>query len=75
MKKLIGILSIIMLLSCCDESKRNISVKEVNQAFYDKMVENTYTVIFDGCQYVIFNHGRRGYMSHKGNCNNIIHKR
>lgn len=31
-------------------------------------------VVFDSCQYVYFQNGNASWGSHKGNCNNPIHK-
>ena len=66
MKKYIGILVIAfgILLTGCDDNP----VKSAEDGTEYKIET------IDGCQYVYRSGGNQGYMAHKGNCNNPIHK-
>ena len=40
-----------------------------------RLIESEYCIIFlDGCEYYVQHGNKRGYLSHKGNCKNPIHK-
>jgi len=81
--KLFGALMLIALLSGCkgsDDMEKGESrfLYEANQVDPDN-IENNYDVIeIDGCEYIVYSemHGYAGYgfMAHKGNCKNPIHK-
>lgn len=46
-------------------------VRDENHTFLTVPVR---TITYDGCEYVIFSNGNDTWGSHKGNCNNSIHK-
>ena len=54
-----------------NEPKKEITLHILtNEEMANKAIE----FVYDGCNYVRFAVGRKGYMSHKGNCKNTIHK-
>lgn len=63
MNKLLIIFLIFALASCTPKSE-----------FYQEKMDDAEIVEHEDCQYVLFEIGSRGFMSHKGSCKNIIHK-
>jgi hypothetical protein len=75
MKKLI-IISTLLIYSCSPKTE---GLKHIEQKHYDLDLPNTHATIteytIDGCQYIGYLDGYQGnYITHKGNCNNSIHK-
>ena len=71
MKKLLILTLLIGMMCGCTES----NVKS-NQTEY--VIINTYKplkiVVIDSCQYLLGDYGSATVLTHKGNCNNPIHK-
>lgn len=71
MKKLLIATLLIGMIGGCTES----NVKS-NQTEY--VIINTYKplkiVVIDSCQYLLGDYGSATVLTHKGNCNNPIHK-
>jgi len=71
MKKLLIATLLIGMMCSCTES----NVKS-NQTEY--VIINTYKplkiVVIDSCQYLLGDYGSATVLTHKGNCNNPIHK-
>lgn len=72
MKYLLLALTVI-LVSCSSTSKKEVVEKNIVNP---KNSELKFEVIeIDGCEYLLRRSGYAGYMSHKGNCKNPIHKK
>ena len=64
MKNIYLILFVGILLTSCDDNP-----KEYSKGGTEYRVET-----IEGCEYIYRSGGNLGYMAHKGNCNNPIHK-
>lgn len=76
---------IILIIGCSvkSEAQQEIDNSTIGTAIVKGPIEfevgnsdiKTYTVIVDGCQYLVFKEWLHGYISviHKGNCYNSIH--
>lgn len=70
MKKLILALLTIFMIIGCDRSKTDNSVIDENWTPSPEFT--TFKVIrYEGCQYILYDRG----ITHKGNCDNPIHKK
>lgn len=68
-------LSLILLIACVVGCKGNTS--QVIQTTYTDTEVNGYTIRifkYEGCEYILMGNGNAQAISHKGNCNNPIHK-
>lgn len=46
------------------------------QTEYRSLRNSDYIIVYDGCEYIVFNEGQREIsVVHKGNCTNQIHAR
>ena len=69
MKKLV-ILWVLALFGCNESN-----VKTENTGYYvGEFVNELQVVEIDSCQYLFGDWGNATILTHKGNCNNIIHK-
>jgi len=71
---LVGMILITLSFSCSDQgvlTSENSVDKEVASKNYK-------TITIEGCQYIVYDtsagYSGYGYMAHKGNCSNPIHK-
>jgi len=71
MKKILLLLSIAFLASCSQSEQEQI--KE-NQDYLQDVVDIAHVVERDGCEYLVSWGYNRGFMAHKGDCKNMIHK-
>ena len=75
MKKLLLILFVVTLFGCDDNEGLLGGHNETN---VDGLVKDYKTVEIEGCDYILYDvvkgYGLAGFMAHKGNCNNEIHK-
>jgi hypothetical protein len=77
------ILMFLSLISCDSQKSRTDQKEPVIDSIEQeikKIPENELTVIlYEGCEYIIYKEDKDanssfGFMAHKGNCNNPIHK-
>jgi len=70
MKKLFIALTLLTFTSCQDS---NLETKATDFQFpnYQKPIE---IIVIDGCEYLWGDWGSATVLTHKGNCNNSIHK-
>ena len=52
------------------EAQEPIELSKDNENYYNRVVEYTY----EGCEYIKVGYGKSIWGSHKGNCDNPIHK-
>lgn len=78
MKAVVGIFACLLVpfvLCGCSEQGFLTTTHEVN---YDKMSKNMKTIEIEGCEYIVYScssgYSGFGFMSHKGNCKNPIHR-
>ena len=64
MKKLILLLTVCLLMGCQIRA-----VKDPPAILAEKL----YTFEYEGCEYVVYENGFSGGVTHKGNCSNPIH--
>jgi len=63
-----------------DQQKENDSIRKTVDGKFSKMVTNKFeTIRYQGCEYLVYkevldNNSEMGFMAHKGNCGNPIHK-
>lgn len=72
MKKLLLLLPIVILGSCTPSANESIQVP-YNEFQNNKGEYNTYTIVYDSCEYVVFKSMNAGYANqvlHKQNCKN-----
>lgn len=74
MKNIILILLIVLISSCeISDSQKKIQ-DDYQKELFKKIIDESYIVTRDGCQYLINTDGHSGFMAHKGDCTNKIHK-
>jgi hypothetical protein len=70
---LIGML--LLIVSGCSEQG---FLSETHTSRYDAMEKNMRTIEVEGCEYLVYSYsagyGGYGFMAHKGNCKNPIHR-
>lgn len=75
---IIGLILIIFLISCGEEKKTNQSPQQPLELSKDPNTENYYQKVteytYEGCEYIKVGYGKSVWGSHKGNCENPIHK-
>jgi hypothetical protein len=70
MKKVLFTLLLLITFGC-----HNSNVKtEVTQTYVGDFIEPIQIVEIDSCQYIFGDWGQSTILTHKGNCNNPIHK-
>jgi len=82
MKKLLLIVVFFMTLVSCNNDnlgKNEERFAQGSNAVNVDNIKNNYDVIeIEGCEYIVYTeyhgYGGYGFMAHKGNCNNPIHK-
>lgn len=73
---IIGIAMGLFLISCDEQpeikqgTQEPIELSKDNENYYNRVVEYTY----EGCEYIKVGYGKSIWGSHKGNCENPIHK-
>lgn len=80
MRKLVGVLVILMLIGCIDDEGNPEGALGWANSVNAKGLEYNYkTVVLEGCEYIIYDAGSaysgNGFMAHKGNCNSDFHKK
>lgn len=76
MKYILIIILSLLMVSCYEKPKVEqkpkppIELSKDNKNYYHRVVECTY----EGCEYIKMGYGKSIWGSHKGNCNNPIHK-
>lgn len=70
MKKLFIAVMLLTLASCHEP---NVKVKNTNYVISEDRGPLTILIV-DGCQYIYGDWGNATVLTHKGNCNNPIHK-
>ncbi len=80
MKNILKISILIFTLTSCGTKGdgQNDLHEQYYSTPYQDLIENHKVLVIDGCEYLIYDYNRGyggyGYMTHKGNCNNPIHK-
>ena len=64
---------ILMLMSCEDNNTNQTGNESEVKELSDSKSVTVYT--YDGCEYVVAGYGKYQWGTHKGNCNNPIHKK
>ena len=65
---------ILIMLSGCSKTLENFG-KEVMTNKSENLLKNYQILVIDSCQYIMGSSYNEGYLAHKGNCNNPIHKK
>ena len=69
MKKIILLLSFVVLLVSCSTSEEYQNVRKLQGIRAGKYIEKNYQVIvIDSCEYITAYAWGEGYLAHKGNC-------
>ena len=81
MKSLLPIIIVALLsvLTSCVSADDKQESEEITynraQDYYQEIMDDSHVVKDkDGCEYIMSNSWREGYMSHKGTCSNPVHK-
>ena len=78
-----ALIALLAVMYIAKENPPKKPVKTEAQILADDIVNNYQVVVIDGCEYIIYYQIKTGtgvgykgfgYMAHKGNCNNPIHK-
>ncbi len=70
MKKIYSIILLITLVSC---GEANVQSKNTGMTL-DASMGSIELVVLDGCEYYFYSSNKRMCLTHKGNCNNPVHK-
>jgi hypothetical protein len=74
MKKILLLLSIVFLASCSQSEQEEQEQIKANQDYFQDVIDKAHVVERDGCEYLVSWGYDRGFMAHKGDCKNMIHK-